>query len=47
MEQSKHPLQKLMDNPWLLLGLSFTITFVSYTLWGLLEIMNTPTAKLP
>jgi hypothetical protein len=29
------------------LVLSFVITFVSYTLWGIFEIMSTPAAKLP
>ena len=33
-EDKKHPLQKLMDNPWLLLALGVLIPFVSYTLWG-------------
>lgn len=47
MEADKHPLQKLMDNPWLLLALGLVIPLVSYTLWGLLEILQTPPATLP
>lgn len=47
MEERKHPIQRLMDNPWLLLALGLLIPFVSYTLWGLIEIFNTTPAKLP
>lgn len=36
-----------MDNPWLLLTLGLLIPIVSYTIWGLLEIMQTPPATLP
>lgn len=43
----KHPLQKLMDNPWLLLLLGLLIPFLSYTLWGVLELRSLPPATLP
>ncbi len=43
----KHPLQKLMDNPWLLLALGVGIPSLSYTLWGWLELINLPAAQLP
>jgi hypothetical protein len=43
----KHPLQKLMDNPWLLLLLGLLIPFLSYTVWGLVELSNVPPATLP
>lgn len=42
-----HPLQKLMDNPWLLLGLGLLVPFVSYTAWGWLELLTIEAAKLP
>ena len=42
-----HPLQKLMDNPWLLLFLGVAITAVSYTAWGWIEIASIPVAALP
>lgn len=43
----KHPLQKLMDNPWLLLLLGLLIPFLSYTVWGIVELSNVPPATLP
>ncbi len=36
-----------MDNPWLLLALGILVPFVSYTLWGLLELMSLSPARLP
>ncbi len=44
---SKHPLQKLMDNTWLLLALGVIIPTLSYTVWGWIEIALLPAAKLP
>lgn len=46
-EDKKHPLQRLMDNTWLLLVLGVLIPIGSYTLWGLFELMNTQPAALP
>jgi hypothetical protein len=43
----KHPLQKLMDNTWLLLVLGILIPTVSYTVWGWIELWLLPAAKLP
>ena len=43
----KHPLQKLMDNPWLLLALGVLIPSLSYTLWGWIEILLVKPATLP
>ncbi len=43
----KHPLQKLMDNTWLLLALGVLIPFLSYTVWGWIEIMLVKQAPLP
>ena len=45
--EDKHPIQKLMDNPWLLLALGVGIPFLSYTLWGWLELIYLPQAQLP
>ena len=49
MEQKrrKHPFQRLMDNPWLLLVLGVVIPFVSYTMWGWIEIARVKPALLP
>lgn len=47
MEGTKHPLQKLMDNPWLLLALGIVIPILSYTVWGVLELVAVPPATLP
>lgn len=46
-EQRKHPLQKLMDNPWLLLLLGVVVPFLSYTVWGWIEMSTMPVAALP
>ena len=43
----KHPIQKLMDNPWLLFVLGVTIPTVSYTIWGWVEVWLVPAATLP
>ncbi len=43
----KHPLQKLMDNTWLLLVLGVVIPTVSYTIWGWVEAWLIPAATLP
>ena len=42
-----HPLQKLLDNPWLLLALGFVVPFLSYTVWGWVELLLTKPAELP
>jgi len=46
-DDAKHPIQRLMDNPWLLLALGLLVPFISYTLWGWIELMSMPAAKLP
>jgi hypothetical protein len=38
-DPKKHPLQKLMDNPWLLLVLGILIPTLSYTVWGWIELL--------
>jgi hypothetical protein len=45
--QGVHPVQKMMDNPWLLLVVGLVIPGVSYTLWGWFEWWNIPPALLP
>ena len=47
MESGKHPIQRLMDNPWILLALGLLIPLVSYTLWGLVELFSAQPATLP
>jgi hypothetical protein len=42
-----HPLQRLMENPWLLLVLGIVIPFVSYLLWGWIELASVTEARLP
>jgi hypothetical protein len=37
--RGKHPIQRLMDNPWLLLALGFLVPTLSYTVWGLWELL--------
>ncbi len=43
----KHPLQRLMDNPWLLLLLGLAIPILSYTVWGWIELARLQPARLP
>ncbi|MDX9705950.1 MAG: hypothetical protein RBT86_00045 [Azospira sp.] len=38
-------MQKLLDSPFLLLFLGVVSPTVLYTLWGIVDIMNTPLAK--
>ena len=42
-----HPIQKLMDNPWLLLALGILIPVLSYTAWGWIELAMIGPAQLP
>lgn len=43
----RHPWQRLLDNPWLLLILGIVLPFVSYTAWGWIELFSIPKATLP
>ena len=47
MDEPTHPLQRLMDNPWLLLILGLVIPILSYTVWGWYELATMPPAVLP
>ena len=38
-------MQKLLDNPFLLLALGVLTPTVLYTLWGVVDIMRVPLAK--
>jgi hypothetical protein len=38
-------MQRVLDNPFLLLFLGVTIPAVLYTLWGVMEIASIPLAK--
>ncbi len=42
-----HPIERLMDNPWLLLVLGVLVPFLSYTIWGWIELATMPEALLP
>lgn len=47
-EPEKIPyMQKLLDSPWILLGLGMVVMFLFYTIWGMYEIMSLPQATLP
>jgi len=46
-KESKHPFQRVMDNPWLLLLLGILIPFLSYTIWAWIELARLPKATLP
>lgn len=45
--QKPHWLQRLFDNPWLLLALGIGIPLLSYTAWGWIELLLTKKAELP
>jgi len=38
-------MQKLLDNPFLLLFLGVMVPMVLYSLWGIIDIMTIPAAK--
>jgi len=38
-------MQKLLDNPFLLLFIGVMVPMLVYTLWGVLEILTVPLAK--
>jgi hypothetical protein len=45
-EQERIPvMQRILDNPFLLLFLGVTIPTVLYILWGVMEIASVPLAK--
>ena len=46
-EMEIHWLQKFYDNPWILLVLGILIPFISYTLWGWIDLASVAPAQLP
>ena len=42
-----HPIQKILDNPWILLALGTLVPILSYTVWGWVELAMLEQAKLP
>lgn len=38
-------MQKLLDNPFLLLFIGVMIPMIVYTLWGVIDILTVPLAK--
>lgn len=46
-ESDKPAFQRLLDNTWLLLALGLVVPILSYTVWGWVELLNLPDAKLP
>jgi hypothetical protein len=38
-------MQKLLDNPFLLLFLGVLVPMIVYTLWGVIDILTVPLAK--
>ena len=45
--EKPHPLQRLLDNPWLLLLIGLAVTFISYFTWGWIDLSNVGPAQLP
>jgi hypothetical protein len=39
-----HFMQKALDNQWLMLALTILVPLVLYTIWGLYDVINIPTA---
>lgn len=46
-EHENSGLRKLLDSPFLILIISLLITFISYSIWGTVELMKTPVGVLP
>lgn len=43
----KNWIQKFYDNPWILLVLGLLIPFLSYTVWGWIDMLAVAPAELP
>jgi hypothetical protein len=46
-DERKHPIQRLLDNPWALLVLGVVVPTLSYTVWGWIELLTVGDARLP
>ncbi len=44
-EQRIHPIQALLDNPFLLLFIGVAVPAVLYTIWGIMELAMIPIAQ--
>ncbi|MFQ5344886.1 MAG: hypothetical protein ACE5DZ_02870 [Mariprofundus sp.] len=40
-----HPMQRLLDNPFLLLALGVAMPTLIYIVWGIMEIISIPVVK--
>lgn len=47
VEVAPHPLQRLLDSPWVLLALGLLVPALSYTAWGWVELVQLGPATLP
>jgi len=45
--ENTHWLERLMENPWALLILGILVPTISYTVWGVYDVMSLPVAPLP
>jgi len=42
--ENPHFMQTMLDNQWLMLILAVLVPLVLYTIWGLWDVINIPTA---
>ena len=42
-QEEVHPMEKFLDNDFLLLAFHLGVTMLSYVVWGMIEIMSVPT----
>jgi len=45
--ENTHWLERLMENPWMLLILGIVVPTISYTVWGVYDVLSLPVAPLP
>jgi len=44
-DQRIHPMQSLLDNPFLLLFIGVAVPAVLYTIWGVMEVAQIPIGR--